>query len=103
MIRAVVRVDATVASPHWQSDWHARTAVDELIHTVPPGTLVRLHVVSLRPPWPASLYDDAPRVDPLWAEFVERFSVEITGTRAAVQGWTEALNRCVTTPPAAGA
>lgn len=103
MIRSVIRIDATVSSPHWQADWHARTRVDELNRTAPRGSVIRLHVGSTPPPWLASLYPDAPRVDPIWAEFIERFNVEITGSRASVRDWTDALKRCVSSLPAAGA
>lgn len=103
MIRGIVVVDATVETDHWEPDRHARAVVDELNRTAPRGSRVRLHVGSVHAPWPASLYDDRPRVDPIWAEFVERFDVEITGTHTAVREWTESLNRCVnTTSPTAG-
>ena len=102
MIRQVIHVDATVQTEHWEPDRHARTVVDELNRSAPTGALVRLHVGACHAPWPAALYAAEPRVDPIWATFVERFNIEITGTHSAVREWAEALNRCVTTSPTSG-
>ena len=102
MIRPVVHIDATVTSDaHWDSGRLVLAQVDEVNRTAPKGALVRLFVGGTHAPWPAGAYVGQRRVDPIWATFVERFNIEITGTVPAIREWTESLNQCVGDYPTA--